>query len=462
MSTRTEFSVRGQKVAVVGAARSGIAAAHLLARRGATVTLTDLRAAIADEDEEALRTAGVLLELGRHDPATLSDADIVVVSPGVPSTQPAITAARASGVHVIGELELASRWLRGRIVAITGTKGKSTTTTLTGRMLEAGGHHVLVGGNIGRPLSAQVDESRPETIHVVEASSFQLESVETFHPWISVLLNFSPDHLDRHGSIEEYAQAKARIFVNQTEADWAVVNADDAAVAPMAASAVSQKLMFSMSDSLAEGVLVRGNEIVRRTAAGEEPLFPMSSIRLLGRHLVADVLAASAVASLAGVEAAAMTAAVERFEGLEHALERVAEISGVLFVNDSKATNVEAARRAIESFDSVVVIMGGRFKGGELGELAAPLRDRNAVVVSIGEARELIASTFNGAIPVREAADMSAAVRMAFASAAPGTAVVLAPACASFDMFRDYAERGRVFKQEVARLKEEWNGVREQ
>ncbi len=460
MTITREFSVRGKKVTVVGAARSGVAAAYLLARRGANVTLSDIQPSIADEAE--LRAAGVQLELGAHDPATLTGADIVVLSPGVPSAQPAIAAARAAGVHVMGELELASRWLRGRIVAITGTKGKSTTTTLTGRMLEAGGHHVLVGGNIGHPLSAQVEDSRPETIHVVEASSFQLESVETFRPWISVLLNFSPDHLDRHGSLDEYAAAKSRIFVNQTAADWAVLNADDAAVTPMASAAASRKLMFSMSDSLAAGVLVRGDEIVRRTAVGDQPLLPLSSIRLLGRHLIADVLAASAVASLAGVDAAAMTQAVESFKGLEHALEPVAEISGVRFVNDSKATNVEAARRAIESFESVVVIMGGRFKGGELGDLTAPLRERNATVVAIGEAQGLIASTFKGAVPVREAADMSAAVRMAFASAAPGTTVVLAPACASFDMFRDYAERGRVFKQEVARLKGEWNGVREQ
>ena len=460
MTITREFSVRGKRVTVVGAARSGVAAAYLLARRGATVTLSDLQPSIPEEAE--LRAAGVQLELGAHDPATFTRADIIVLSPGVPSAQPAIAAARAAGVHVMGELELASRWLRGRIVAITGTKGKSTTTTLTGRMLEAGGHHVLVGGNIGHPLSAQVESSRPDTIHVVEASSFQLESVETFRPWISVLLNFSPDHLDRHGSLDEYAAAKSRIFVNQTAADWAVLNADDAAVAPMAAAAASRKLMFSMSDSLAAGVVLRGEQIVRRTADGDQPLVPLSSIRLLGRHLIADVLAASAVASLAGVDAAAMTQAVESFKGLEHALEPVTDISGVLFVNDSKATNVEAARRAIESFDSVVVIMGGRFKGGELGDLTAPLRQRNATVVAIGEAQDLIASTFSGAIPVRPAADMSAAVRMAFASAAPGTTVVLAPACASFDMFRDYADRGRVFKQEVARLREEWNGVREQ
>lgn len=460
MTRPGEFSVRGKRVTVVGAARSGVAAAYLLARRGATVTLSDLRAEIPEQDE--LRSAGVRLQLGMHDPGTLTCADVVVLSPGVPSDQPAIVAARASGVHVMGELELASRWLRGRIVAITGTKGKSTTTTLTGRMLEAGGHHVLVGGNIGHPLSAQVEESRTDTIHVVEASSFQLESVETFRPWISVLLNFSPDHLDRHGTLEDYAAAKSRIFVNQTAADWAVLNADDPAVAPMAASAAARRLLFSMSDALASGVLLRGDEIVRRTGEGDQPLVPVSSIRLVGRHLMADVLAAVAVASLAGVDAAAMTEAVAGFRGLEHALEPVAEISGVMFVNDSKATNVEAARRAIESFDAVVVIMGGRFKGGDLGQLAEPLRQRAATVVAIGEARDLIASAFAGVVDVRQAADMNSAVRVAFASAAPGAAVVLAPACASFDMFSDYVERGRAFKQEVGRLQEEWNGVREQ
>lgn len=460
MTRTADFSVRGQRVTVVGAARSGVAAAHLLVRRGALVTLTDLRSEIPEATE--LRAAGVALELGGHSADTLLRSDLVVLSPGVPADQPHVAAARAAGVDVIGELELASRWVRGRIVAITGTKGKSTTTTLTGRMLQAGGHRVLVGGNIGHALSAQVEASTDDTIHVVEASSFQLETIETFRPWIAVLLNFSPDHLDRHISVDAYAGAKSRIFINQAADDWAVLNADDAAVTQIASAAVSRRLVFSMSDSLASGVLVRGNEIVRRTAEGDQPLVPLTSIQLIGRHLIADVLAASAVASLAGVDSEAMTRAVESFRGLEHALEPVAEFAGVLFVNDSKATNVEAARRAIESFNSIVVIMGGRFKGGDLRDLRDPLVERGATVVAIGESRERIRSAFADAIPVHEADDMNRAVRTAFASAAPGTAVVLAPACASFDMFRDYAERGRAFKQEVARLQEEWSGVREQ
>jgi UDP-N-acetylmuramoylalanine--D-glutamate ligase len=461
MTADLSFSVEGKRVTVVGAARSGIAAAELLARRGATVTLTEMRPDIDDADR--LRDAGVELELGGHEPATLLRADLIVTSPGVPYRHPLIEGARQAGVPVIGELELASRWLRGRVVAITGTKGKSTTTTLAGRMLEAGGHRVLVGGNIGHALSAQVDESTEDTIHVVEASSFQLEASDTFRPWIAVLLNFSPDHLDRHSTVDEYRGAKTKIFSQQTDSDWAVLNADDPAVLPMAVHARSRRLMFSMHEHLTDGIVLEDNVIVRRAGLEREPLVPLSSVRLIGSHLVADVLAACAVAWLAGVGAAAMTRAVEGFTGLEHALEPVAEIGGVHFVNDSKATNIEAAKRAIESFGAgVVVILGGRFKGGDFRDLVGPLESRQATVIAIGEARPAIAEALGARVPVHGASDMSSAVRTAFASASPGGTVVLAPACASFDMFRDYAQRGHAFKQEVRRLQEEWSVTREQ
>ena len=440
MTANPSFSVSGRKVVVVGAARSGVAAAELLVRRGATVTLTDMRDTIAEDAQ--LREAGVELELGGHRPQTLLGADLIVLSPGVPPTQPAIAEARAAGVPVMGELELASRWLRGRIVAITGTKGKSTTTTLTGRMLEAGGHHVLVGGNIGLALSAQVDDSTEDTIHVVEASSFQLEGSELFHPWIAVLLNFSPDHLDRHADIAEYAAAKARIFANQTPADWAVLNADDEPSQVLAQDARSQRLLFAVDREIAEGIAVAGDAIVRRTRDGDEILVPLSAVKLLGRHLLADVVAAAAVASLAGVEPEAMVRAVEGFTGLEHALEPIGELGGVHFVNDSKATNIEAALRAIESFaPGLVVILGGRFKGGNFADLREALEPY---------------------LRVHDAAGMVAAVRMAFAVALPGDTVLLAPACSSFDMFVNYAERGQVFKREVRRLAEEWSETREQ
>ena len=449
------FSVAGKRVVVVGAARSGVAAAHLLVRRGAAVTLTDTREQI--ESEADLREAGVALALGGHSATTLRGADLIVLSPGVPPSQPAIAAARAAGVPVIGELELASRWLRGRIVAITGTKGKSTTTTLTGRMLEAGGHRVLVGGNIGHALSAQVEASTADTIHVIETSSFQLESAETFHPWIAVLLNFSPDHLDRHGDVAEYAAAKARIFANQTVADWAVLNADDEASQALAQDARSQRLMFATSRPLPEGVIVSENAIVRRRSGGDEVLVPLSAVKLIGRHLLADVLAAAAIASLVGVEAAAMTRAVEGFTGLEHALEPAGEVGGVHFVNDSKATNIEAARRAIESFGrGLLVIVGGRFKGGDFADLRDPLVERDGVVLAMGEAAPLVQQALSPALPVHRVGDLYDAVRTGFALASPGDTVLLAPACSSFDMFRDYAERGRMFKSEVARLAGEW------
>jgi UDP-N-acetylmuramoylalanine--D-glutamate ligase len=440
------FSVRGQNVTVAGAARSGIAAALLLAQRGARVTLSDAGSGLDPRVTAQMREANIALELGGHRVETFTSADLLVLSPGVPLDQPPVVAARAAGVRIMGEIELASRWLSGRIVAITGTKGKSTTTTLTGRMFAAGGLKAMVGGNIGTPLSSQVDESTPETFHIVEVSSFQLETIDTFHPWIAVLLNLSSDHLDRHGSMESYAAAKARIFVNQTADDWAVINADDPQTLALARAGRAKKVLFS---------------------AGT-PLVPLSSIRLIGRHLVADVMAAATVAQIAGVSQDAMVRAVESFTGLEHALEPVAAVNGVRFVNDSKATNVEAAQRAIESFDGgLVVIMGGRFKSGDLSLLREPLHSRNAAVVAIGEAAPLIERALEGLIRVERAATLPIAVRRAYAlalaerGAALDRVVLLAPACASFDMFRDYAERGQVFKKEVLVLVEE-NTLREQ
>jgi len=430
------FSVRGQNVTVAGAARSGIAAALLLAERGARVTLTDARSELEPSESNQLRDARVALELSAQRLETFTSADLLVVSPGIPLDQPQIAAAREAGVPIMGEIELASRWLTGRIVAITGTKGKSTTTTLTGRMFTAGGLTAVVGGNIGTPLSSQVAGSTPETFHIVEVSSFQLETTETFHPWIAVLLNLSSDHLDRHGSMEAYGAAKARIFANQTPEDWAVINADDPQTLALARAGRARKVFFS----------------------ADTPLVPLSSIQLIGRHLVADVMAAATVARLAGVPTDAMVRAVESFTGLEHALEPVAVVDGVSFVNDSKATNVEAAQRAIESFETgLVVILGGRFKSGDFSLLRDPLRSRDAKVVAIGEATPMIERALDGAVPVEAVATLEAAVRRAYELAraqGSGGVVLLAPACASFDMFRDYAERGRAFKKEVLRLGE--------
>jgi UDP-N-acetylmuramoylalanine--D-glutamate ligase len=460
MTSTPVFSVSGQRVVVVGAARSGVAAAHLLMRRGASVVLTDTREEIEPADE--LRRAGVVLELGGHRTETLQSADLIVLSPGVSPRQPDVAAARAAGVPVIGELELASRWLAGRIIAVTGTKGKSTTTTLIGKMLEAGGLTALVGGNIGVPLSSQVEASTRDAIHVVEASSFQLETTERFRPWIAVLLNLSADHLDRHASLEEYASAKGRIFSNQQADDVAIVNVDDAPARALAQTR-ARLLPLSPSAAIADGIVVTADTIAHRRGGVDTPLVPVSAVRLLGRHLLTDVAAAAAVAEIAGVDVEAMVRAVEEFTGLEHALEPVSSIQGVGFVNDSKATNIESAARAIESIDQgLVVILGGRFKGGDFGVLRPPLVARKATVVAIGEAAPLVAAALSSFVPVRLAATMDEAVRIGFASAPPGGTVLLAPACASFDMFVDYAERGRRFKDAVARLAFEVQSVREQ
>jgi UDP-N-acetylmuramoylalanine--D-glutamate ligase len=322
-------------------------------------------------------------------------------------------------------------------------------------MLDAAGRQVLVGGNIGVPLSGQVDASTPETLHVVEASSFQLETTTSFRPWISVWLNFADDHLDRHPNVEAYASAKARIFGNQTTDDWAVVNADDAEVMARSGRIAARKVAFALSGGIREGVVVDEGWIVRRTTTDTVRLVPVSAVELAGRHMLNNVLAAAAAASLAGCDSTAMTTALRGFRGLPHVMEPVGNIGAVRFVNDSKATNVEAARRSIESFPGgVVALVGGRFKGGDLRQLREPLAASGRAVIAIGEAAPLVRDALAGVVPVIDAASMREAVERGYEAAAPDGVVLLAPACASFDWFRDYAERGEVFRSEVERLKE--------
>jgi UDP-N-acetylmuramoylalanine--D-glutamate ligase len=364
-------------------------------------------------------------------------------------------AARATGVETIGELEFAWRWVTGRVIAITGTKGKSTTTTLIGRMLEAAGQQVMVGGNIGTPLSAQVERSTSDTIHVVETSSFQLETTTTFHPWIAVWLNFADDHLDRHPTVDAYAAAKARIFANQGGNDWAVLNADDPAVLQHARDAKARTVFFSLEGMSQDGYVIGRDSIVRRTGTDVERVLPLAAVELTGRHMLNNVLAAVATSRIAGASSAAMLEALRGFHGLPHVMEPVAEIAGVRFVNDSKATNVQAARRSIESFDrGVVAIVGGRYKGGDFGELADPLRTRGRAVIAIGEAASRVRDALRATVPVIEAKSMREAVKHGYDAARPDGVVLLAPACSSFDWFRDYAERGEVFKEEVKKLRQ--------
>ncbi|MGE0865255.1 MAG: UDP-N-acetylmuramoyl-L-alanine--D-glutamate ligase [Vicinamibacterales bacterium] len=444
------FSVSGLPVLVVGAARSGVAAAYLLARRGARVTLTDRKPEIPEAAD--LEAAGVCLELGGHVPQSFETAALVVMSPGVPLDLPEVARARGLGIPVIGELELASRWLRGPIVAITGTKGKSTTTTLVGRMLQAAGRRVMVGGNIGYPVSAQVEDSTADTVHVIEASSFQLEATDTFRPWIAALLNFSPDHLDRHPDEAAYAAAKSRIFANQQAQDWAVINADSAEALRMAEHTRAQVVRYAIDDVERAEVHASRGFVWQKTSEGDVPLLPLAAVQLAGRHMLSNVVAATAISHLAGATEASLAQALEGFTGLEHVMEPVGRRGGVRFINDSKATNVDAAARSIESFDKVVAIVGGKYKGGDFADLANPLRAHGRAVVAIGEARPMVRAALAEVVPVTDAGSLADAVRQAWDLAVPDGVVLLAPACSSFDMFRDYADRGARFKEEVQRL----------
>lgn len=447
----TTFDVTGRDVVVVGAGRSGLAAAELLRARGAHVLVADSADRIPAAS--ALQAAGVDVVAGPHPVDRFRAADLIVLSPGVPSTEPAVAAARASGVPVIGEVELASRWLLGRIIAITGTKGKSTTTTLVARMLAEGGIPATAGGNLGVALSSIVEQSTPDAVHVVEVSSFQLETIDTFRPWIAVLLNLSPDHLDRHASFDEYSRAKARVFENQTAGDWAVVNADESSLDAITLTVRARRFDFAVEKVIDEGVTVVDGFIVECRGGAVRRVMPVDAVQVPGRHLFADVLAATAVALIAGVAPEAIERAVRGYRGLEHALEPVAEVGGIRFVNDSKATNVMAARRAIESFErGVVAILGGHYKGGAFEDLRDAVASRVAALVVIGEASDRIAEALRGLVPIERATSMSDAVERAYRAAPPGGVVLLAPACSSFDMFTDYAERGRAFRRAVNEL----------
>jgi UDP-N-acetylmuramoylalanine--D-glutamate ligase len=432
-------------------------AAAFLARRGTPVVATDRKSASELQTEVSiLEGLGVRLELGGHRAATFAAAQEVVVSPGVPADLPELRVARAAGVPVIAEIELAFRHLQGRMAAVTGTKGKSTTTAALGAMLEADGGDVRVGGNIGEALIGLVPGSTPATRFAVEVSSFQLEGIRTFRPDVAVFLNLSEDHLDRHSSFAEYAAAKGRIFLNQRPEDCAVVNADDPRVLEAARGARSRALPFHAASSPPEGAPVaffESGEARLRTDTGTETLFALASVQLPGPHLAGDLLAAAAAARALGASPAAIGKAVASFRGAEHVLEYVATVDGARYFNDSKATNLLAARKSLESFPGpVLLILGGRYKGGDFAELAPVLRDRGKAVLAIGEAQERIVASLGTVLPVEACSTLAAAVARARALAERGDTVLLAPACSSFDMFQDYAARGRAFKDEVRRL----------
>jgi UDP-N-acetylmuramoylalanine--D-glutamate ligase len=438
---------------IIGAARSGIAAARFLVPKGAIVAITDQKPIEKwAPDAVTLKESGVGLLPGEPPSWLLDQLDLVVVSPGVLANIIPIRYAERAGAEVIGEVELAARYLKGRIIAITGSNGKTTTTSLIGELLRDAGMQVQVGGNIGKALISMVESSRDDGWTVAELSSFQLETITTFRPSIAVVLNVTPNHMDRYETFNDYAAAKHRIFMNQTAEDVAVLNADDPVVSSWASGLRAKVMKFSVKKELDNGVFLRGRELIFQ----EQALLNVDEMKLRGLHNVENTAAAFAAAIAARAPIKLLRETARRFDPVEHRLEFVAEIEGVAFYNDSKATSVDATLKALEAFahepGKVVLILGGRGKKAPYAPLESLVRERVRKLVLIGEDAETIANELGDLAPFERAADMKDAVTRSFKVAEKGDVVLLAPACASFDMFDSFEHRGKVFKEEVSRL----------
>ena len=446
--------LRGKKVLIVGAARSGIGAAKFLVAQGAVVALTDQKPIEKWSPEAlALKDLGVGLLPGEPPSWLLDQLDLVVVSPGVPATIIPIRYAERAGAEVIGEVELAYRYLKGRIVAITGSNGKTTTTSLIGELLRDAGLTVQVGGNIGKALISMIETSRDDGWTVAELSSFQLETIKTFRPVVAVVLNVTPNHMDRYETFNDYAAAKHRIFMNQTAEDTAVLNADDPTVSSWASGLRANVMRFSVRKEVENGVFLRGRELIYQG----QVLLNVDEMKLRGMHNVENVAAALAAGIAAGASIESMNGTVRRFDPVEHRLEFVTEIEGVKFYNDSKATSVDATLKALEAFahedGKVVLILGGKGKKAPYAPLEPLVRAKVRKLVLIGEDAETIANELGTSAPFERASDMKDAVARSYAAAEKGDVVLLAPACASFDMFDSFEHRGKVFKEEVGHKK---------
>jgi UDP-N-acetylmuramoylalanine--D-glutamate ligase len=446
------MDLTNKRVLVVGLGKSGVASALFLKAHGARVTVSDSKP--PDELQEAIPTlldAGIAVETGGHGERTFQGQDLIVVSPGVPVDAPLLAQARALGEKVIGEIELAAEFFLGPIVAITGSNGKTTTTTLAGEILAAGGLSTVVGGNIGTPAISLVERAGADTTAVLEVSSFQLETIQTFRPRIAVVLNVTPDHLDRHRTFAAYTDAKARIFENQRAEDFAVLNADDPTCVAMATRTKAGVFWFSRKKEVKQGAYVHDGQILFRNSKGQQEIMLLSEILLKGAHNVENVLAAVCVGALSGVAPGRIRSAVADFKAVEHRLEYVATVRGVEYYNDSKATNVDATIKALESFPANIhLILGGKDKGSDYSVLNDLLRQRVRRVYTIGAAAAKIESQIKAEIVYAET--LENAIKRAAESAQPGDIVLLAPACASFDQFCSYEHRGKVFKEAVKAL----------
>ena len=444
------MELNGKRVLVVGLGKSGVASALFMKAHGARVTVSDTKSGDELRNEiPVLLDNGITVETGGHGDRTFQGQDLIVVSPGVPVDAPPLVQARSLGESVIGEIELAAQFLPGPIVAITGSNGKTTTTTLTGEIMTASGFPALVGGNIGTPAISLAERAKPGTVIVLEISSFQLETIQSFRPKVAVVLNVTPDHLDRHRTFEIYAAAKTRIFENQQSEDCAVLNADDPTCVAMSKKTRAQVYWFSRQNEVERGAWVRDGNIVFRDGSGQREVMQVSEIPLKGAHNLENVLAAVCASVLMGCAAERIRQAVHGFKAVEHRLEFVASIGGVDYYNDSKATNVDATIKALESFPANIhLILGGKDKGSDYTVLNDLLRQRVKRVYTIGAAAAKIESQIKGP-EVVHAETLENAIRQAHSSAQAGDVVLLAPACASFDQFKSYEHRGRVFKEAV-------------
>lgn len=446
----------GRKIVIAGLGKSGQGAAVFLSGLGADLTVTDM----ASSDQLAkslqpLRAAGIRMELGGHRTETFTGADLIVLSPGVPHTIEPVREALKKGIPVWGEVELASRFIEEPLVAITGTNGKTTTTELIGAMLSASGLKPFVGGNIGTPLIEYVMRKEKADLVVAEISSFQLDTIERFSPRVAVLLNVTADHLDRYAGMAEYAASKARIFENQLPTDTAVLNAGDEWVRMVTKPIASRKMYFGGEPRGADNALITKDKIVIGLQGGQSGSIDLGSVSLKGRHNHENIAAAALAALAAGGNMDGIRSALKEYRGLAHRLELVGRKAGVDYYDDSKATNVDAVVRAVESFrGDLILIMGGRDKGGEYTPLEAPVREKVKLLIVLGEASAKIQSALGHLTDTRKVVSMEEAVAMAHGAAGPGDTVLLSPACSSFDMFDSYAHRGDVFRRAVAGIQE--------
>lgn len=446
------MELKDKKILVVGLARTGIAVARFLVRRAARVTVTDMKSAEQLADHmAALDGMPISWQLGYHDDASFKTCDLIVVSPGVPRDLPQLVLATQAGVEIISEIELAGRFIDAPLVAITGTNGKTTTTTLLGEIFRHNGYRTFVGGNIGNPLIELAESPAPPDRVVAEISSFQMEWISSFCPKVAVLLNLSEDHLDRYAGYQEYIDAKLRVFENQTRDDFAVVNADDPLVWQLSRKFKGQLFPFSRKLELDEGIFYRDGLITWRHS-GREECFPIATIRLQGVHNLENIMAAMACALLLGCSGDETFDVVQEFEPLHHRMEFVREVNGVSWYEDSKATNVGSVQKALESFQEITLIAGGKDKGGTYAPLAELVRERVRHLILIGEAAGRMAAELGGLADTHLAGSLEEAVFLAAQLTAPGGTVLMSPACSSFDMFRDYEERAQRFIAAVKAL----------